>query len=232
AAACEVASQLDIQGPIATLSSGCNSGMDALGVALDWIRAGRTDVVMVGGTEAELSPVFLHMMTAARALAVRYNKTPESASRPFDVGRDGNIPGEGAGFLVLEAPEFAERRKARVRARLCGFASRAVGRRAPYDPFNPIFNPAPMVRTMRAALGEAGIDAARVSAVSANGSASVFYDPLEAIAIRELFGEAADRVPVHSVKSMLGQTGAATPALQAIAAVLSLERGCLPPTTN
>lgn len=232
AAACELASELDIQGPITTLTSGCNSGMDAMGTALDWIRSGRADVALVGGTEAELSPIFLHMMTAARALAVRYNHRPEAASRPFDVGRDGNVPGEGAGFLVLESLEHAQRRGARVRARLAGFAARAVGRREQYDPFNPIFNTSPMVRTMRAALADAGIDVERLSAISANGSSSVFYDPLEAKAIQELLGVAAGHMPVHSVKSVLGQTGAATPALQAIAAVLSLERGVLPPTTN
>jgi 3-oxoacyl-[acyl-carrier-protein] synthase II len=231
-AACELAREHDIRGPIATVTSGCNSGIDALGVALDWIRAGRADAVLVGGAEAELVPGFLHTMTSARALALRYNATPEIASRPFDTGRDGNVPGEGAGFLVLESAEHAGRRGRRIRAALEGFASRAVGVREPYDPFKPIFNPAPMVRAMNGALQDASLRPAEVSVVSANGSASVFYDPVEAMAIRELLGDRADAVPVHSVKSMLGQTGAATPALQAISAVLTIEHGIVPPTTN
>jgi len=232
ASACELARELDIQGPIATMTSGCNSGMDAIGLALDWIRAGRADVVLVGGTEAELQPTFLGIMTAARALAVRHNGRPGEASRPFDETRDGNVPGEGAGFLVVESFEHARRRGAQVRAALAGFAALAVGTREPYDPFKPVFNTAPMVRTMRAALTDAGRTVGDVAAVSANGSSSVFYDPLEAMAIRELLGEAADHTPVHSVKGAIGQTGAATPALQAVAAVLSVERGLLPPTVN
>ncbi len=232
AAACEIARDLDLRGPIATLTSGCNSGADALGLALDWIRLGRADAVLVGGTEAELTPTFLGMMTAARALTVRHNERPEEASRPFDAERDGNVPGEGAGFLLLESPAHAAARHARVRATLRGYASRAVGRRADYDPFKPIFDPAPMLRTLRAALADAALPAAELSAVSANGSSSVFYDVVEATAVAELLGEARARTPVHSIKGALGQTGAVTPALQAIAAALSIERGVLPPTRN
>lgn len=232
AAACEITRDLDLRGPITTLTSGCNSGMDALGLALDWIRLGRADAVVVGGTEAELTPAFLSMMTAARALAVRYNDCPTDAMRPFDRERDGNVPGEGAGFLVVESSAHAARRHARVRASLEGFSCHAVGRREQYDPFNPVFNPAPMVRTMRAAIDDAKLATEAISAVSANGSSSVFYDTVEATAIRELLGAATDETPVHSIKSVLGQTGAVIPALQAIAASLAVEQGVLPPTMN
>ena len=232
AAACEIARALDLRGPIATLTSGCNSGADALGLALDWIRLARADVVLVGGTEAELTPSFFAIMGAARALAVQHNNAPASASRPFDQRRDGNVPGEGAAFLVLESAEHAARRHARVRAAIRGYASRAAGDRPQYDPFNPAFLPDPMVRTIRAALADAGITPRDVSAVSANGSSSVFYDVVEATAIAEVFGADAPRVPVHSIKAALGQTGAVTPALQAIAAVLTVEHGMIPPTPN
>jgi 3-oxoacyl-[acyl-carrier-protein] synthase II len=232
AAACEIAREFDLRGPVATLTSGCNSGADALGLALDWIRLGRADTVLCGGAEAELSPTFLAMMTAARALAARYNDRPQAASRPFDAGRDGNIPGEGAAFVVLESPARAAARRARVRASLCGYASRAVGQRPAYDPFNPIFDPAPMVRTLRAALADAGIGSDEISAISANGSSSVFYDVVEAAALAELCAGRKPAVPVHSIKSMLGQTGAVTPVLQIIAAALSIERSIIPPTIN
>ncbi len=232
AAACEIARALDLRGPIATLTSGCNSGADALGLALDWIRLGRADVVLVGGTEAELSPAFFSIMGAARALAVQHNASPESASRPFDQRRDGNVPGEGAAFLVLESEAHSVRRHARARATLCGYASRAAGDRPPYDPFNPAFLPEPMVRTIRGALEDAGISPSDISAVSANGSSSVFYDVVESAALTEVFGSEASRLPVHSIKAGLGQTGAVTPALQAIAAVLTVEHGLIPPTPN
>ena len=232
AAACEIVRAFDLRGPVATITSGCNSGADALGLALDWIRLGRADAVLVGGTEAELTPAFFAIMGAARALAVRYNDRPEAASRPFDLDRDGNVPGEGAGFLLVESEAHARGRGVTPIARVSGYASRAVGQRDDYDPFKPIFNAEPMVRTLRAALADAGLSPADVSTVSANGSSSVFYDAVEAAALRELFGERLDRLPVHSIKAALGQTGAVTPSLQAIAAALSIRHNLVPPTLN
>jgi 3-oxoacyl-[acyl-carrier-protein] synthase II len=232
AAACEIARAHDLRGPIATLSTGCNSGADALGTALDWIRLSRADAVLVGGTEAELAPSFFAIMGAARALSVQHNDRPASASRPFDQRRDGNVPGEGAAFLVVESEEHAARRHARVRATLRGYASRAAGDRPAYDPFNPAFVPEPMARAIRAALADAGIAARDISAISANGSSSVFYDVVEAAAIADVFGADASSIPVCSIKAGLGQTGAVTPALQAIAAALTVEHGLIPPTPN
>jgi 3-oxoacyl-[acyl-carrier-protein] synthase II len=231
-AACEIVRELDLKGPVQTLTSGCNSGADALGLALDWIRARRADAVLVGGIEAELCSSFLGVMTAARALTTKFNHDPEAASRPFDSKRDGNVPGEGAGFLVIESAELAKSRGARVRAFLKGYGSCAAGDRPPYDPFNPVFDSLPMVRTMRAALNDARVPADELSAVSANGSSSVFYDPLEAAAITELLGNRVASTPVYSIKGALGQTGAVTPALQAIAATLMVENDVIPPTCN
>jgi 3-oxoacyl-[acyl-carrier-protein] synthase II len=231
-AACEILREFDLRGAVQTVSSGCNSGADAIGLALDWIRLGRCDAVLVGGTEAEINASFYGAMTAARALTTKFNNDPAAASRPFDARRDGNAPGEGAGFLILESADHALKRRAKVRAKLLGFANCGAGTRPAYDPFNPIFDTAPMLRTMRTALKDAGLSAKEVSAVSANGSSSVFYDPLEAKALYELLGETPSAAPVFSIKGALGQTGAVTPALQAIAAVLSLETGILPPTAN
>lgn len=232
AAACEIARALDLRGPIQTVTSGCNAGADALGLALDWIRLGRADVVVVGGVEAELNHGFIRVMEAARALSTSWNHEPSAASRPFDRGRDGNVPGEGAAFLVLEEPGHARARRAAVRAELLGFANAAAGDRPPYNPFAPVADPGPLIRTVRAALRDARVTVEDVSLVSANGSSSVFYDQLEADAIRQIFAERSAPVPVHSIKAMLGQTGAVTPALQAIAAVLTIERGAIPPTIN
>lgn len=232
AAACEIAAEHDLRGPIQTVSTGCNSGADALAVGLGWIRLGWADAVLVGGVEAELTPGFLHAMGAARALATAPATEPAAASRPFDRARDGNVPGEGAGFLVLESLAHARRRKARVHAELLGVASRAAGRRRAYDPFDPLLDPLPLARAMRAALADAGLAPRELSAISANGSSSVAYDPLEAAAIAEVFAEEQPEIPVHSIKGHLGQTGAVTPILQAIAAALSVEHGMLPLTLN
>ena len=156
-AACEILREFDLRGAVQTVSSGCNSGADAIGLALDWIRLGRCDAVLVGGTEAEINASFYGAMTAARALTTKFNDNPTVASRPFDAKRDGNAPGEGAGFLILESMEHAERRKAKIRAKVLGFANCAAGTRPAYDPFNPIFDTAPMLRTMQTALKDAGI---------------------------------------------------------------------------
>ena len=132
----------------------------------------------------------------------------------------------------MESMEHARKRAAKVRAKLLGYSSCSAGNRPPYDPFNPVFDTAPMLRTMRSALKDAEITAQDVSFVSANGSGSVFYDPLEAQAINELLENRIKEVPVYSIKGALGQTGAVTPALQAIAAVLSIENDTIPPTCN
>lgn len=232
AAACQIASDLDLRGPIQTVSTGCNSGADALATALLWLRAGMADAVLVGGTEAELVPSFFDAMCAARALSTAHAASPGAASRPFDKRRDGNVPGEGAAFVLLENERHAATRGAHVQARLLGFASLAAGRRPTYDPSQPPFDPEPLARTMRAAMADAGVGAAEVVGVSANGSSSVFYDVLEATAIQLAMAERQDRVPVFSIKGALGQTGAVTPVLQAVTAALALKHGCLPPTAN
>jgi 3-oxoacyl-(acyl-carrier-protein) synthase len=232
AAACEIAEALAAQGPIETLSAGCNSGVDALGLALDWLRLGRADAVVAGGTDAELTLGFLEAMGNARVLARRFNDSPSRASRPFDADRDGEVPGEGAAFLVLEREPAARARGARIYARFEGFAHRAAGARRQGDAFNAVPDGSALARAARAALADAGVPASELSAVCAHGSGSVLGDAMEAQALRELLGPGAAELPVTSIKGALGQTGAVTPALQAIAAVLAIHHGVIPPTVN
>lgn len=227
AAACEVSRMLGARGPLLTVSTGCNSGADAIGVALDWLRLGKCDLVYAGGTEAELVPAFLQAMGAARALQSRHNATPAAASRPFDAARDGNVPGEGAAFLLLASPAAAAGRP--VWAKLGGAANCAFGERPPYDPFRPLPDPSGMLAALEGAVADAGLAPADIGLASANGSSSVFYDVLEAQAIRQALPAGT---PVWSMKGALGQTGAVTPVLQALAAALTLKHGQCPPTLN
>lgn len=227
AAACEVSRALGTQGPLMTVSTGCNSGADAIGIALDWLRLGKCDLVYAGGSEAELVPAFLQAMGAARALQSRHNQTPEAASRPFDAARDGNVPGEGAGFVLLAKPELARDRP--VKAWLRGAACRAFGTRPPYDPFRPVPDDRGMRAAIHESLSDAGLCAEDIALVSANGSSSIFYDLLESQAIRACFPVGT---PVYSLKGALGQTGAVTPVLQAIAAAETVANGQCPPTLN
>lgn len=231
-AACVLSSFFNIRGPIHTTTSGCNSGLDALGQALRMIQAGAVDAMLVVGSDCELVPELLAALNASGSLTVRYNDTPGRASRPFDRGRDGNVVGEGAAALLLEAGPHARARRARVYARLAGYRVCSSGQNRQYSHDSPDLDLRPSVRALRGALDEAGWQPAEVDLVSANGSSSVIYDRLEALALAEVFGAAFPDVRVHSLKSMLGQHGAGSSALQALAACLTLRRGTIPPTIN
>jgi 3-oxoacyl-[acyl-carrier-protein] synthase II len=229
--ACEIARALDVQGPIQTVSNGCNSGADAIGLAFDWIRLGRAKVVLAGGTENEIAPTFFKAMHACRALSTAHNARPGESSRPFDTKRDGNVPGEGAGFLILEDLDHALQRGAEIKAVISSYVSTASGERQ-YNPFNPDLSPRHIIRNMTLALEQAGITEKDLSAISANGSSSLLYDAIESAAIESLYQSAQRKIPVFSIKGGLGQTGACTSAFQVLAAAMSVHTGLIPPTIN
>lgn len=231
-AACVLSSFFDARGPVMTTTSGCNSGVDALGASLRMLQAGAADISLVVGTDSELVPEIIEGLNASGSLATRYNDEPGRASRPFDLERDGNVIGEGAGALLLETEAHARARGARVYARLAGYGLRAAGRGRRYSHDQPEFDPDPAVRALRAALAEAAWQPENVHLVNANGSSSKIYDALEARALQAVFGDRIESVPVHSIKSMLGQHGAGSSALQAIAACLTIRRKVAPPTIN
>ncbi|MCB9913995.1 MAG: beta-ketoacyl-[acyl-carrier-protein] synthase family protein [Planctomycetes bacterium] len=229
-AACVLTSFFDLRGVATTLSTGCNSGVDAVGQALRTIQAGAADAVLVVGVDCEVVPEILAALNASGSLATRYNDEPARASRPWDAARDGNVIGEGAGALVIEREDAARARGARLYARVAGYhmASAGGGRRYSHDA--PDLEHGTAARALRGALDDAGWSPGEVDLVNANGSASVLYDALEARALTEVFGPGA--VPVHSIKSMLGQHGAASSAFQCTSACLTLRRGIAPPTVN
>ena len=231
-AACVLTGFFNIRGPVHTTTSGCNSGIDALGQAMRLIQAGAVDAVLVVGTDCELVPEVLAALNASGSLATRFNDEPGRASRPFDRARDGNVIGEGAAALLLESATHARQRGARVYARLAGYRVASAGQNRQYSHDHPELDTRPSVRAMRGAMAEAGWRPEDVGLVNANGSSSVLYDRLEGMALGEVFGAALPRVRVHSQKSMLGQHGAGSSALQAVAACLAIRRGAVPPTIN
>lgn len=231
-AACLLSSFFNIRGPVHTTTSGCNSGLDALGQSLRMIQSGAVDAMLVVGTDCEVNPEIMSVLNASGSLSKRWNDEPARASRPFDRGRDGNVIGEGAGALVLESLPHALERKARIYARLAGYQQCSAGQNRQYSHDQPELDLRPCVRAFSGAMREAGWAPADVQVVSANGSSSVIYDRLEGQALTAAFGDALPSVRVHSTKSMLGQHGAGSSALQAIAACLSIRRETIPPTIN
>ena len=231
-AACHISAYFDLRGPASTVGTGCNAGMDAVGQAAGLIQAGVADAMLVIGSDCEVTPVTMRALNAANALTRRYNNAPGRASRPFDKDRDGNVIGEGAAAVFLESEAHAEARRARPYARWAGYSTCASGKSRVYNHLRPDLDPAPALRVLRAALQQAHHAPQDISAVNANGSSSVLYDRLESQALDTLLGPKLEDTPVHSIKSMLGQHGAGSSALQVVSACLSLRHGVLPPTIN
>jgi 3-oxoacyl-[acyl-carrier-protein] synthase II len=226
-AAAAVAMETGCGGPNLCPSTACAAGAHAIGMALDLIRDGRAEWVLAGGAECTLDPFAVDGYCQLRALSTR-NDTPETASRPFSIDRDGFVLAEGAALLALESEAHARARGARVLAELAGFglSSDAHHVTAP-DPEGR-----GAVRAMRAALEDASLGADQIDVINAHGTSTPLNDVTETRAIRQVFGAHADHLAVHSTKSMTGHALGASGAIEAVAAVLTLQRGILHPTTN
>ncbi|HLY35288.1 MAG TPA: beta-ketoacyl-ACP synthase II [Candidatus Limnocylindria bacterium] len=226
-AACQISIQNKLRGPVITSVAACASGVQAFVEAQRLIEHGDVEVAIAGGTESAILPVAFAALANMGALSKRNDK-PQQASRPFDANRDGFVFGEGAAVLVIEAAEHAERRGARVLAEVAGGAltGDAYHISAP-DPSGYGATQA-MVRALR----DAGLAPEEVDYVVAHGTSTPLNDATETKAIRAAFGEHAERLAVSSNKSMVGHTLGAAGAISALAAVLAIRDGVIPPTIN
>jgi 3-oxoacyl-[acyl-carrier-protein] synthase II len=219
--------ELGARAGIHTTVSACASGAEAIGYAIDMIRMGRADVVLAGGTEAAIIPLNIAAFAAMRALSTR-NDEPERASRPFDKGRDGFVLGEGAGMVVLESAEHAQRRGARLHAVAAGsgYSSDA----------HHIAQPEPggtgIVAAIQAVLADAGLNPDQVVHVNAHATSTPAGDAVEGQAIATALGPAADGVVVSATKSMTGHLLGGAGAVEAVATILALRERIAPPTIN
>ncbi len=225
-AAGRVGRQLGLRGPSTSINSACASATDALGHAFNMIRAGSADIMLAGGAEAIITPVAVATMGLMGALSKGYNDTPESASRPFDLTRDGFVLGEGSGVLVMEAEEHAKARGATILAEYIGqgWSFDAVDDAAPDAEGQSLA----MIR----ALKSAGIAPAEIDWLNAHGTGTPYNDKTETAAIKLAFGEAAYGVSISSIKSMTGHSAAAAGGVEAVASVLSIRDNAIPPTIN
>jgi 3-oxoacyl-[acyl-carrier-protein] synthase II len=226
-AATQVARTFGAKGYNNTVATACAAGTQAIGGALDLIRLGRADVVIAGGTEANLSEVGLAGFVAMRALST-HTDDPKRASRPFDADRDGFVCSEGAAALIVESLAHARQRGARVYAELAGYGASADA--------HHIVQPADAgegaQRAMRLALQDAGISREEVDYINAHGTSTQTNDAVETTAIKAVFGEHAYRLPVSSTKSMIGHALGAAGAIESVACLKAIETSILPPTIN
>jgi act minimal PKS ketosynthase (KS/KS alpha) len=225
--AAEVAWSVHAQGPTTVISTGCTSGLDSVGHAVDLLREGSADVMIAGACEAPLSPITLACFDAIKATTPR-NDDPEHASRPFDNTRNGFVLGEGAAMFVLEELTSAQRRGAKIYAEVGGFGSRCnafhmTGLRP---------DGAEMAAAIGVALDEAGTDASDIDYINAHGSGTKQNDRHETAAFKRSLGEHAYRTPVSSIKSMIGHSLGAIGSIEIAASVLAMDNNVVPPTAN
>ncbi|AXK32541.1 beta-ketoacyl-[acyl-carrier-protein] synthase family protein [Streptomyces armeniacus] len=225
--ACEVAWEAGAEGPVALVSTGCTSGLDAVGHGAQLIAEGSADVVLTGATDAPLSPITVACFDAIKATS-RRNDDPAHASRPFDATRDGFVLGEGAAVLVLEEREAARRRGATVYAELLGFASRSNA----FHMTGLKPDGREMAEAISTALDQARLDPTAVDYVNAHGSGTVQNDRHETAAFKKALGDHAYGVPVSSIKSVIGHSLGAIGALELAACALALRHQTVPPTAN
>ncbi len=215
------------EGPNNTIVTACSAATQAIGDAMQIIRRGEADVMLAGGTDSRMDPLSLVAYAQLGAISTA-DLPPEQLSRPFDRNRDGFVLGEGAACLVLEAETHAKARGATILAELAGSASS-------FDAYG-VTKPEPAgraaARAMQAALYDAGVSAGDVDYVSAHGTSTRLNDVMETKAAKLVFGDRAASVPMSSIKSMIGHLIGAAGAVEAVASVLAIRDGVVPPTIN
>ncbi len=226
-ASCQIAIQFGLEGPNNTDTTACAASTQALGNAYRVLQRGDADVMLAGGAEANLCRFGLASFDAMKVLST-YSEDPTRASRPFDAHRDGFVPGEGAGMLVLETLEHAQGRQAEIYAELIGFA-------VTDDAFHIVMpeedgdGPA---RAMARALEDAHIGPADIDYINAHGTSTQLNDKSETAAIKRVMGDRARKIPISSTKSMIGHLLGAAGAVEAIACILSMNHNMVHPTIN
>lgn len=225
--AADVAAQFGTHGPVQVVSTGCTSGIDAIGYAFQLVEDGEADVVLAGASDSPISPVTLASFDAIKATSPD-DSDPARASRPFDRDRQGFILGEGAAVLVLEELEHARRRDARLYCEVSGYATR--GNAFHMTGLRP--DGAEMAIAIGEALGQGRLEPESVSYINAHGSGTKQNDRHETAAFKRSLGDHAYRVPISSIKSMVGHSLGAIGAIEMAACALSIDRGVIPPTAN
>ena len=226
-AAGQVSIKYGAQGPNSATCTACSASAHAIGDAFEIVKRGAADVMVAGGSEAAITPMGIGGFAAMRALSTR-NDDPERACRPFDRDRDGFIIGEGAGMVILEELEHAQKRGVPIYAEIVGYGMSADA----YHMTAPAENADGAVRVMQAALEEAGVAPTDIDYINAHGTSTPYNDRLETLAIKRCFGEHAHALAISSTKSMTGHLLGAAGGLEAGLTALVIRNQVIPPTIN
>lgn len=225
--AAESAWRIGAEGPVAVVSTGCTSGLDSVGYAVDLIREGSVDVMLAGATDAPISPITVACFDAIKATSPR-NDDAEHASRPFDATRNGFVLAEGAAMMVLEELGSARRRGATIYAEIAGYATRSNA----YHMTGLRPDGREMAEAIRVAMDEAKVGADDLDYINAHGSGTKQNDRHETAAFKRTLGERARHVPVSSIKSMVGHSLGAIGSIEIVACLLAMRNNVVPPTAN
>ena len=225
--ASEIAVKFGANGPALVISTGCTSGIDAIGYAHHMIQDDEADVVITGASESPISPISMACFDPIKATSQR-NDDPEHASRPFDRDRDGFVMGEGGAVLVLEEMESALARGAHIYCEVAGFA----GRGNAYHMTGLTTEAEEMTEAIRDAMRQGDIKPEDIDYINAHGSGTKQNDRHETAAYKQSLGERAYEIPISSIKSMIGHSLGAIGAIEMSACALAIDRGIVPPTAN
>ncbi len=218
---------LGTKGPSSAVATACAAGSNAIGDAFRLLQLGKADAMVCGGAEASITPLGVAGFASAKALSFR-NDDPMTASRPFDAERDGFVIGEGSGVMVLETLEHAQQRNAPIHAEIIGYGTTCDA--------HHITSPSPGgiggAEAIRLALQDGKLNPESVDYINAHGTSTPANDKNETSAIKTVFGDRANQIPVSSTKSMTGHLLGGSGGIEAVACVLSLKHGVIPPTIN
>jgi len=223
----EISAVYETQGINCTISTGCTAGTDSLGFAFELIREGKQDLIIAGASEAPITSISFGAFDVVAVLA-KNNEEPHKASRPFDNKRNGFVLSEAAGVLIMEELEHAKKRGAHIYAEVMGYGTSCNA----YHMTDLPENGEPMAICMNEAIKEAGIKKEQIGYINAHGSSTRQNDAFETDAYKQVFGDFAYKIPISSIKSMIGHPLAAANAVESVLCCMIFEKGYLPPTIN